>query len=84
MMAVTMAYFLFDLLYIIWIYSFQRKMPSYLNSWLFDSVVGDTEKLKREIYQYFDEGVQEMFPRAIEELRAEKQDRIVAEKAAEE
>lgn len=47
-------------------------------------MVGDTEKLKREIYQHFDEGVQEMFPRAIEELRAEKQDRIVAEKAAEE
>jgi hypothetical protein len=53
-------------------------MPSYINQWLFDSVAGDSEKLKREIYQYFDEGVQEMFPRAIEELRAEKQDRIAA------
>jgi len=55
-------------------------MPASLNKWLLDSVVGDTDKLKRELYQNFDEGVQEMFPRAIEELRAEKQDRIAAAK----
>ena len=72
MMVVSVLYLVFDLLYIIWILSFSRKMPASLNRWLLDSVVGDTEKLKREIFQNFDEGVQEMFPRAIEELRAEK------------
>ena len=72
MMVVSVLYLVFDLLYIIWILSFSRKMPASLNRGLLDSVVGDTEKLKREIFQNFDEGVQEMFPRAIEELRAEK------------
>jgi len=55
-------------------------MPAYLNGWLLDSIVGDTEKLKREIYQNFDESVEKLFPRAIEEVRAEKADRIAAEK----
>jgi hypothetical protein len=57
MMVVTVGYFFFDVLYLVWILSFQRKMPAYLNRWLLDSVVGDSEKLKREIYQNFDEGV---------------------------
>ena len=42
MLIVTVVYILFDGLYLIWISSFSRKMPSYINSWILDSVVGDT------------------------------------------
>jgi len=57
MMVVTVGSFVFDLLYIFWLVSFYRKMPATMNKWLIDSVVGDTEKLKRELYANFDEGI---------------------------
>ncbi len=55
MMIVSLMYLVFDVLYLFWIAGFSRKMPQFLSSWIIDSVVGDLEKVKRELVGQLDE-----------------------------
>jgi hypothetical protein len=49
MMVVSIIFLVYDALYLFWLVGFSRKMPSFLSSWIIDSVVGDIEKVKREL-----------------------------------